>query len=88
MAAVGGWRLGFGDTLALAQALLFGIGICHRGLADVIELLAPGRLIFRMREFQIVVDQRNEPNSASARRSMLARLEELEKLIINSKRNR
>ena len=29
-----------------------------------------------------------QPNSASARRSMLARLEELEKLIINSKRNR
>ena len=29
-----------------------------------------------------------EPNSASAHRSMLARLEELEKLIINSKRNR
>jgi hypothetical protein len=29
-----------------------------------------------------------QPNSASARRAMLARLEELEKLIINSKRNR
>jgi hypothetical protein len=29
-----------------------------------------------------------QPNSASARRSMLARLEELEKLIINSTRNR
>jgi hypothetical protein len=29
-----------------------------------------------------------QPNSASARRSMLAQLEELEKLIINSKRNR
>ena len=29
-----------------------------------------------------------QPNSGSARRSMLARLEELEKLIINSKRNR
>src|SRR5260370_22200155 len=29
-----------------------------------------------------------QPNSASARRSMLARLEQLEKLIINSKRNR
>ena len=29
-----------------------------------------------------------QPNSASARRSMLARLEELEKLIINSKRKR
>jgi hypothetical protein len=29
-----------------------------------------------------------EPNRVSARRAMLARLEELEKLIINSKRNR
>ena len=29
-----------------------------------------------------------QPNSSSARRSMLARLEELEKLIIDSKRNR
>ena len=29
-----------------------------------------------------------QPNSASARRSMLARLEELEKMIVNSKRNR
>jgi len=29
-----------------------------------------------------------QPNSVSAHRSMLARLEELEKLIINSKRNR
>jgi hypothetical protein len=29
-----------------------------------------------------------QPNSASAHRSMLARLEEVEKLIINSKRNR
>jgi hypothetical protein len=29
-----------------------------------------------------------QPNSVSARRAMLARLEELEKLIINSKRNR
>jgi hypothetical protein len=54
MAAVEGWRLGFGDTLVFAQALLFGIGICHGGFADVIELLAPGRLILGIGVFQVI----------------------------------
>src|SRR5258708_22470937 len=60
MAAVEGKRLGFGDTLVLAQALLLGVGICHCGLANVIELLAPGRLLVRMCVLEIVLDDGDE----------------------------
>ena len=60
MASVEGRRLGFGDTLVLAQALLFGVGICHCSLANVIELLAPGWLIFGMCVFQVIGYRSNE----------------------------
>ena len=62
MSAVNGWclLLRLGAILVLAQALLFGIGIGHRGLADIVELLAPGRVVAWMRMLEIIFDHTDE----------------------------
>jgi len=63
MAAVGGWRLGFGDCgslLMFPEPLLFCVGVRDGCLTDIIKLLAPGRLILGICVFQVIAYCSNE----------------------------
>jgi len=51
------FNLGFsGSPFVLAQALLLTVGIGHRSLTDLIELLAPGWFLVGVTVFEIILD--------------------------------
>lgn len=55
------FNLGFsGSPFVLAQALLLTVGIGHRSLTDLIELLAPGWFLVGVTVFEIILDGTDE----------------------------